>query len=262
MRKKIFLKMKNHLLPLLLVLVPALVFFQFGHLLSIQALKTNRDWIAAYVDSHYVFSSFLFIAILTLDIALTIPGATSLSFAGGLFFKQPFAAIYAYTGYVLGASCSYWLVRTVLADYVRPMLRPNSATFKKLEKKLKENGFVYVIIARYTLLFPYWFVTATASIVGVPFLTFAPATSIAVIPGAVIYTTAGVALSSILESEDLTKISPTDLIIRTLTQSDDVKLLLGALAVTGLVPVILKLFFLKKKKIQYSIALLYLLYSW
>jgi uncharacterized membrane protein YdjX (TVP38/TMEM64 family) len=142
------------------------------------------------------------------------------------------------------------------------MLRPNSATFKKLEKKLKENGFVYVILARYTLLFPYWFVTATASIVGVPFLTFAPATSIAVIPGAVIYTTAGVALSSILESEDLTKISPTDLIIRTLTQSDDVKLLLGALAVTGLVPVILKLFFLKKKKIQYSIALLYLLYSW
>lgn len=246
-------KRRKQLLAVFLVLVPIMTFLQFGHLLSIHNLKTNRDWIASYVDSNFFFSSVIFIAVLTLDIALTIPGATTLSFAGGLFFKQPFAAIYAYIGYVLGAWSSYWLVRTVLAEYVRPMLRPNSSAFKKFEAKLKENGFLYVIIARYTLIFPYWFVTASASIVGVPFITFAPATSIASIPGAIIYTTAGVALSTILEkldSRDISNMSPGDLILRTLAESNDVKLLAVALAIAGLIPISLKVLFSQKHRQQ------------
>ena len=122
--------------------------------------------------------------------------------------------------------------------------------FKKLEAKLKEDAFVYVILARYTLIFPYWFVTATASIVGVPFLTFAPATSIAVIPGAVIYTTAGVALSAILETlddEGARNLSPGDIILRAISSSEDIKLLAGALAFAGIVPLVLRRIVKKKK---------------
>jgi uncharacterized membrane protein YdjX (TVP38/TMEM64 family) len=233
---------KKLILAIALVCLPLVIYFKFGHLLTLHALKQNRDYLAQYVDSNFTYASILFVALMTLDIALTIPGATTLSFAAGLLFKQPYAALYAYVGYVVGACCSYWLVRSVLADYVRPMLRPNSSTFKKLETKLKENGFVYVILARYTLIFPYWFVTATASVVGVPFLTFAPATAIAVIPGAAIYTTAGVALSAVLETLDSENASPGDVLIRTLTGSEDVKWLAGALAVAGLVPLALKAF--------------------
>ena len=237
---------KKLVFAIALVCLPVVIYWKFGHLLTLQALKANRDYLASYVESNFVYASAIFIAIMTLDIALTIPGATTLSFAGGLLFKQPYAALYAYTGYVVGACCSYWLVRSVLADYVRPMLRPNSSMFKKLENKLKENGFVYLILARYTLIFPYWFVTATASIVGVPFLTFAPATSIAVIPGAVIYTTAGVALSAVLETVDSESMTPGDVLMRTLTGSDDVKWLAGALTLAGLVPLCLKIFIKRK----------------
>jgi uncharacterized membrane protein YdjX (TVP38/TMEM64 family) len=237
---------KKLVFAITLVCLPIIVYWKFGHLLTLQALKANRDFLASYVESNFAYASAIFIAVMTLDIALTIPGATTLSFAGGLLFKQPYAALYAYTGYVIGACCSYWLVRSVLADYVRPMLRPNSSMFKKLESKLKENGFVYLILARYTLIFPYWFVTATASIVGVPFFTFAPATSIAVIPGAVIYTTAGVALSAVLETIDSEKMTPGDVLMRTLTGSDDVKWLAGALALAGLVPLSLKIFMKRK----------------
>jgi uncharacterized membrane protein YdjX (TVP38/TMEM64 family) len=238
---------KRFFLAVALVCLPAIVYWKFGHLLTLHALKNNRDFLASYVESNFAIASAIFISLMILDIALTIPGATTLSFAGGLLFKQPYAALYAYTGYVIGACCSYWLVRTVLADYVRPMLRPNSSMFKKLESRLKENGFIYVILARYTLIFPYWFVTATASIVGVPFLTFAPATSIAVIPGAVIYTTAGVALNAILDTIDSESISPGEVLVRSLTGSDDVKWLVAALAIAGLVPLGLKAFVKTKK---------------
>jgi len=74
-------------------------------------------------------------------------------------------------------------------------------------------------------------------------LTFAPATSIAVIPGAVIYTTAGVALGSILDtvgSRAAANLTAGELVLKALTSSDDIKYLAIALAVAGLVPVVLK----------------------
>ena len=235
---------KRSVIAIFLLTIPILVYLFFGHHLTIHSLKTNRDWLAKYVSENFQLASIIFIAAMILDIALTIPGATTLSFAGGLLFPQPYAALYAYIGYVVGACCSYWLVRTVLADYIRPMLRPESAMFKKLEAKLRQDAFVYVILARYTLIFPYWFVTATASIVGVPFLrTFAPATSIAVIPGAIIYTTAGVALSAILETlddEGARNLSPGDILMRALSSSEDIKLLAAALAFVGIVPLVLR----------------------
>lgn len=233
-----------------LVLIPVCIYVFFGHHLTLHSLKENRDWLAAFVADNFAVASLVFVLVMIVDIALTIPGATTLSFAGGLLFPQPFAAIYAYVGYVIGACCSYFLVRTVLADYVRPMLRPDSSLFKKLEARLKENAFLYVILARYTLIFPYWFVTATASIVGVPFLTFAPATSIAVIPGAVIYTTAGVALGAILDSVGgaNTNLSPGELVLQALTSSDDIKWLAAALGVAGVVPLVLKKFIASNKK--------------
>ena len=228
-----------------LLSLPLTVYYAFGHHLTLHALKDNRDWLTEYVSRNFATASLIFTLVMILDIALTIPGATTLSFAGGLLFPQPYAALYAYIGYIIGACCSYFLVRTVLADYVRPMLRPDSSMFKKLETRLKQNAFVYVILARYTLIFPYWFVTATASIVGVPFWTFAPATSIAVIPGAVIYTTAGVALGAVLDTLG-TGVTPGELIVKVLTENDDIKYLAIALAIAGLVPVVLKKKFAKK----------------
>lgn len=234
---------RKGLVAVCLVAIPPIVYLLYGHHLTLHSLKANRDLLTHYAQNNFAQASVVFMLVMIADIALTIPGATTLSFAGGLLFPQPYAALYAYTGYVIGACMSYYLVRTVLADYVRPMLRPNSAMFKKLEAKLRENAFLYVILARYTLIFPYWFVTATASIVDVPFSIFAPATSIAVIPGAIIYTSGGVALGAILDTigqEGALELSAGQLVLKALTSSDDIKYLGAALAVAGLVPLVLK----------------------
>jgi uncharacterized membrane protein YdjX (TVP38/TMEM64 family) len=234
---------KKGAVALSLVAIPPLVYVFYGHHLTLNSLKANRDMLTNYARDNFVQASVIFILVMLADIALTIPGATTLSFAGGLLFPQPYAALYAYFGYVLGACMSYFLVKTVLADYVRPMLRPDSAMFKRLEAKLKKNAFIYLILARYTLIFPYWFVTAAASIVGVPFSVFAPATSIAVIPGAIIYTSGGVALGAILDTlgtEHSVDLTTGELIWKALTSSDDIKYLGVGLAIAGIVPLVLK----------------------
>merc|ERR1712113_99571 len=61
-----------------------------------------------------------------------------------------------------------------------------------------QNAFVYLVVARYTMVFPFFFVNAAAALVGVHWKTFVAATSVSCIPGSVIYTTAGGALANLL----------------------------------------------------------------
>merc|ERR1712194_619856 len=73
----------------------------------------------------------------------------------------------------------------------------------------RQNAFVYLVVARYTMVFPFFFVNAAAALVGVHWRTFVAATTMSCIPGAVIYTTAGGALANMLhklgDSDDLDK---------------------------------------------------------
>ncbi|EER16136.1 conserved hypothetical protein [Perkinsus marinus ATCC 50983] len=227
--------------------VAAGLYFKFGYLLSLHSIKVNRDWIAAEVEKNFWLSACIYMFAMCLDIGLTIPGATTLSFAGGLFFDQPYAAIFSYMGYVIGACVSYLLVRTVLADFAKWLLNTESRTYKKLERNLKNNAFVYLIAARYTLVFPFWFVNGCAALIGVPFNTFMSATAVAVIPGSVLYTTAGRAMTNVLATLDQnTKVSATDVLIQSMG-SDDVKAAAVSLAACAIIPVMMKIRSHRKK---------------
>ncbi|KAF4671358.1 hypothetical protein FOL47_001561 [Perkinsus chesapeaki] len=228
------------------------LYYKFGYLLSLHSIKVNRDWIAAEVDKNFWLSGCIYMMAMCLDIGLTIPGATTLSFAGGLFFDQPYAAIFSYLGYVIGACVSYLLVRTVLADFAKWLLNTDSALYRKLERNLKDNAFVYLIAARYTLVFPFWFVNGCAALIGVPFTTFMSATGVAVIPGSVLYTTAGRAMTNVLATLDQdTKVSATDVLIQSMG-SDDVKACAVSLAICGLIPVMMKIRSHRKKAAKNS----------
>merc|ERR1712187_910718 len=66
------------------------------------------------------------------------------------------------------------------------------------EENVKRNAFIYLVVARYTLVFPFFFVNAAAALVGVKLSVFVAASSLSCIPGSVIYTTAGGALANML----------------------------------------------------------------
>merc|ERR1719291_1345861 len=121
-----------------------------------------------------------------------------LSFVGGILFKQPYASCYAYLGYIVGATISYFVTTFILGDFMRRRLAENSSLYQKFEANVRRNAFAYLVAARYTMVFPFFFVNAAAALVGVHWKTFVAATSVSCIPGSVIYTTAGGALANLL----------------------------------------------------------------
>mmetsp|Transcript_60796 Transcript_60796/g.113680 ORF Transcript_60796/g.113680 Transcript_60796/m.113680 type:complete len:263 (-) Transcript_60796:153-941(-) len=185
------------------------LYIRFHHLLTVASLRRNHDLITDMVDQHPVLAPLCYIGVLVAVIGITCPGATMLSFMGGVLFKQPYASMYAYCGYIVGATISYFVTTFVLGDYMRKRLAANSQLYQKFEANVRRNAFAYLVAARYTMVFPFFFVNGAAALVGVRCRTFIAATSVSCIPGSVIYTTAGGALANLLhkmtDDEELNK---------------------------------------------------------
>jgi len=180
--------------------VSAGLYLKFGELLTVANLKRNHTAILELVDAHPVLAPLCYIGTLVTVIGLTCPGATMLSFIGGVLFKQPYASAYAYVGYIVGATISYFVTSFILGDFMRRRLAEKSSLYKKFEANVRRNAFMYLVAARYTMVFPFFFVNAAAALVGVDCRTFIAATSVSCVPGSVIYTTAGGALANLLHS--------------------------------------------------------------
>mmetsp|Transcript_100806 Transcript_100806/g.285755 ORF Transcript_100806/g.285755 Transcript_100806/m.285755 type:complete len:268 (+) Transcript_100806:73-876(+) len=195
------------------IAVSACLYLRFHHLLTIASLQTNHSAILALVADHPLLAPLCYIGALILVIGLTCPGATMLSFIGGVLFEQPYASVYAYIGYIIGASISFLVTSFVLGDFMRRRLAAKSSLYKKFEANIHRNAFLYLVVARYTMVFPFFFVNGAAALVGVRWRTFAAATSVSCVPGSVIYTTAGGALANLLHKlKEGEAVNKTDLI--------------------------------------------------
>lgn len=239
------LKKLKLLLAVLVVAVPVVTAVYCRHMFTLVALKANYILLKQFVESHFAAAALSYLAAMTVNIALTIPGATTMSLAGGVLFPQPYASVLAYCGYIIGASLSYSLVHGLLASYVRSVISTESELFKTFERNVHKNALLYIILARYTVVFPFWFVNGAAAIIGVPFRTFFLATCIAVIPGSVLYTSAGSAISGIImqmDSKALQGLSTWEILYKAVINNRELQLCLGLLVICGIIPVTLKLY--------------------
>ena len=111
-------------------------------------------------------------------------------------FPQPWACLYAYVGYVVGASLSYCFVRFVVGDSVRKQMSESSHMFRKFEEGMQDaenfwQTIAFLIFIRYVAFFPFWFVNSACALLSVGYPYFLITTAIAVAPGSVLYTMSG-----------------------------------------------------------------------
>jgi len=182
------------------------LYINYAKYLTIQSLKDNHKILSDHIEANPTSSALLYVGIMTTIIGLTLPGTTAMSFAGGVLFKQPQACFLAYLGYVLGATSSYFLVRFVFGDFFRQKVANFSSLFEQFQKRVVGQSAavvtMQVILARYMVVFPFWFTNASAAILGIPAPVYIGATAVAVIPGAWLYTQAGIVLTTMLNEFD------------------------------------------------------------
>jgi uncharacterized membrane protein YdjX (TVP38/TMEM64 family) len=185
-------------LGLLLVLIGAGYGLGLHRYLSLTALAENRDMLRQSVDNHLALALAAFALVYVAAVALSIPGASILSIAGGFLFGWVLSAPVTVVAAVIGATAVFQIVKTsfgaALAERAGPMMQ-------KLAQGFSDNAFGLLLFLRLTPVFPFWAVNAVAGLSRIPLKTFIAATAIGIIPASLAFALVGDGLDRVIDAE-------------------------------------------------------------
>ncbi|NGX43723.1 MAG: hypothetical protein K940chlam7_02023 [Chlamydiae bacterium] len=220
-------------IPLIIIVILMVLAYIFGlhEYLSYETLKGHRATLKTLVDTHPILAPLLYIFVYMVSTALSIPGAIFLSLFGGFLFPQPYSTIFVVTGATLGAILIFLAARTALGEILKERAGP---LMQKMRAGFHENAANYLIFLRLVPIFPFWLVNLAPAFFGVRLITFAWTTFFGIIPGAFVFTQAGVGLGAILDAGEALSI---DAIF-----NNQIKIALIALGIFALLPIVIKKF--------------------
>ena len=189
----------KRLIPVAVLIGALVLVFLLGidDYLSLDALRDNREWLLAQVADHRLLSVLIFMVAYASAVALSVPGATVLTIAGGFLFGQILATAYAVVAATVGATIVFIVARSALHDVLRARAGP---WLKRMEAGFAENGFSYMLVLRLIPIFPFFVVNLVPAFLGVPLGTYVVGTFFGIIPGTFVYASVGAGLGSIFES--------------------------------------------------------------
>ena len=185
--------------PLALLAIFAAVIFglDLHQYLSFSALREHRASLTAFVTEHAVIAALLYIAIYAIATAISIPGATVLSIAGGFLFGAWLGGVYVAIGATLGATALFLIAKTALGETLRTKAGP---WLEKMASGFQDNAFNYLLVLRLIPLFPFFIVNLVPAVLGIKLSTYVLATALGILPGVFVFTFTGAGIGSVFDS--------------------------------------------------------------
>ena len=214
--------MTKKLVVLALVAVAIVVYFQFdlGSTFSFDNLKAQQDRLQGFREAHPVGAFAGFIGIYILVTALSLPGATIMTLAGGFIFGLLPALVAVSFASTIGATLAFVFARYVLRDSVQSKF---GARLETINEGIRREGALYLFTLRLIPIFPFFIINLVFGLTTMRTWTFAWVSQVGMLAGTVVYVNAGTQLSQL---ESLSGIlSPG---------------LLGAFLLLGLFPLVVK----------------------
>ncbi|MBL8790826.1 MAG: TVP38/TMEM64 family protein [Rhizobiales bacterium] len=187
---------RRWLAPLLIV---ALMLAGYGlglqRYLSLESLAAHRESLRAFTDAHALGAVLIFIAVYAVAVALSFPGASALTVAGGLLFGWLAGGLAAVVAATLGGMAIFLIARSSFGE---ALSRKGGERMQKLRQGFARDAFSYLLFLRLVPLFPFWLVNLASAFTGMRLATFASATAMGIIPGTFAFAFLGEGLDSVV----------------------------------------------------------------
>ncbi len=189
------MNLKKFLL-LLFAVALILLFFRFDmqRFLTLEALKGNRQLLEEFHNRHRFIMTAGFMALYIVQTALSLPGATILSLAGGALFGAITGTLCAVVAATIGATLAFLVTRYLLRDLVLARFGPR---LEGLNRELEERGLNYLLFLRLVPLFPFFLINLAAGMTRLPLKSFVIGTLVGIIPGGFVFCNAGASLATV-----------------------------------------------------------------
>ncbi|MEP1931978.1 MAG: TVP38/TMEM64 family protein [Roseibium sp.] len=196
----IAMRLKKWFPLLALVILMAVAFSQGLHNhLTLSNLIMERQQLAGFVDRNSVFAIVTYIAIYTVAVSLSFPGAALLTIAGGFLFGWIIGGLATVLGATVGASLLFLIARSSFGEVLTKRAGP---FLSKLAEGFRKDAFHYLLFLRLTPIFPFWLVNIAPAIFQMHLPSYVLATFVGIIPGTFAFAFIGSGLDSVIEAQE------------------------------------------------------------
>ena len=185
-------------LPLLIIATLTTLFFIAGwhEYLSFEQLQTHRLELNAWVAEQPIISALAYIFMYIIVVALSLPGGTVMTLAGGFLFGALWGGLYTVVGATLGATIIFLIAKTSLGD---ALLAKAGKSIQSMKTGFQKNALNYMFVLRLVPLFPFFIVNLAPAFLGVPLRTYIIATFFGIMPATFVFALAGSGLGKVFE---------------------------------------------------------------
>lgn len=171
-----------------------------NELLTLQNLKDNQQLLESWIGQNLVVAVLGFVAIYVVVTALSLPGATIMTLAGGAFFGNLYGLAAVSVASTIGASLAFLVARFLMRDTLR---RRYAETVAKMDRGVEKDGAFYLATLRLVPVFPFFLINLAMGLTAMKLRTYALVSWIAMLPGTFVFVNAGTQLGQIQSTGDI-----------------------------------------------------------
>jgi len=191
--------MKGNLPKIIIILVIAtlaLLFFAFDlqQYLTISYLKAQQQAFADYYAHHTGFTIAAYVIIYIIVTALSLPGATVMTLAGGALFGLWLGILLISFASTIGATLAFLVARFLLRDFVQ---RKFGDKLTAINAGVEKEGAFYLFTLRLIPIFPFFIINLVMGLTPIRTAVYYIVSQIGMLVGTFVYVNAGTQLGKI-----------------------------------------------------------------
>lgn len=175
-----------------------------GHkLLTLANLQSHQETLAQWIEARLLLAVTGYMVIYIVLTALSLPGASIMTLAGGAFFGNLYGLLAVSVASTAGATLAFLVARFLMRDTLRSRYRE---TVAKMDRGVEKDGAFYLATLRLVPLFPFFLVNLAMGLTAMKVRTYALVSWAAMLPGTFIYVNAGTQLGQIQSTADIVSV--------------------------------------------------------
>ncbi|MDP1610465.1 MAG: FAD-dependent oxidoreductase [Sulfuritalea sp.] len=187
--------MRKLLVVVVVAIVVALYFaFDLGSYFSLDVLKAQQAAIENYRQANPWLTAGIFFAIYVAATALSLPGATVLTLAGGAIFGLLWGTVLVSFASSLGATLAFLASRFLLRDWVAARF---GQRLQAIDDGIRREGGFYLFTLRLVPVFPFFMINLLMGLTPMRAGTFYWVSQLGMLAGTLVYVNAGTQLAGI-----------------------------------------------------------------
>lgn len=179
---------KIAILAIIVVLVASFFIFDLGQYLTLDYLKSQQQRFDTYYHNNQFSTLLSYFFIYILVTALSLPGATIMTLAGGALFGLWTALIIVSFASTIGATLAFLASRFLLRDWVQNKFGDK---LQAINEGVEKDGAFYLFSLRLVPLFPFFVINLVMGLTPLKTVTYALVSQIGMLAGTIVYVNAG-----------------------------------------------------------------------